>query len=344
MKNYKAQEIKEIERETNLTEHQIRIYFQNKRARTKSKSAQPASPPQRVPSPAACPSQLQPQVPQPARSSPRIVIPQQTRSVLKRKEPSPAPPSPPQVPIGSRSSAFSVSHLRDAPGVQAAPNSLDSLLSPTCLAHSVEARDPPPQVQLTTLAMIDSIATRMSFPAADAAQAKELMCGVFDGQHVPASIQEDPFGPTIIAACCLHIARRQNLRPTPVAAFEEALALPSRLLHDLVQRIITHMRLVLNDVDATQFVANALSQLDLGDKAVEVRLTAMTILDAARRSEQPSIQRNPAALGAAAILIATKRARLSPELSYANVSVVLKVCQWSVRSKEDELQKLLRFA
>ncbi len=41
MKNYKHSEIKEMERESGLSEHQIRIYFQNKRARSKSKCDSP---------------------------------------------------------------------------------------------------------------------------------------------------------------------------------------------------------------------------------------------------------------------------------------------------------------
>jgi len=183
---------------------------------------------------------------------------------------------------------------------------------------------------------IEALGCKLSLQPQESGSAKEFLCSVFDGSYLPRDVLSQA---SIVAAACIYVIRRQNLAPISVLVLAEAAELREpQILERLLNELAEKMRIVWNDIDATEIVRHLCKTLRLHHPTVDIPRVAIHLIKTAKQCGRP-ISKNPSALAAAALVKVVKS--YQQRLDYAELAEQAKVSNWSIKSAEEELDKLL---
>jgi len=307
MKHYKHSEIKEMETETGLTEHQIRIYFQNKRARSKTKVKSPDSS---------------------ANNSPRT---------SDRSSGSTSSSSNPASRITSPRTSD-----RKSNGAENGSDNSNGMDRLKMLAEESLNQQPTLVLQMKAMVKIEEISRKISIPASDISATKELCCSVFDKQYCLLNCFTDIEEgiSTIAAACICIICRRRHSIPRIVA---ESVGLNEAVIMKFADEILSKRQGDAGDCnnDISSLIHPTCSLLNLGDKMDQIVHNAAQLAEYIKKTF-PSFQRNPAALVGAVIFIVSKVNGVP--MGYSELADILNVGKWNIKSIQEELEKLINFS
>jgi len=308
MKHYKHSEIKEMETETGLTEHQIRIYFQNKRARSKTKVTSPDGS---------------------ANNSPRT---SDRQSGGNTSNPNSHPASRITSPRTSDRKSNGAENGSDN------SNGMDRL---KMLAEESLNQQPTLVLQMKTMVKIEEISRKFSLPVGDISAAKELCCSVFDKQYIFMNCFTDAEEgiSTVAAACICIICRRRHSIPRTVAEF---VGLNEAAVMKFADEILAKRQGDAGDsTDILSLIHPTCSLLNLGEKMDQIVHNATQLAEYIKKT-YPTFQRNPAALVGAVIFIVSKVNGFP--MGYSELADILNVGKWNIKSIQEELEKLINFS